>query len=347
MIPEPCVATIGFFDGVHMGHRYLIQQVKEIAAAKGLRSALVTFPVHPRKVMNAAYHPELLTTPEEKTNLLAGTGVDYCLMLDFTPDISRLTAKEFMTQILKERFQVKYLVIGYDHRFGHNRSEGFDDYVRYGQAIGIEVIRAQAYTDDIQIDTAVKEIVAIDVEDGIVFEYKGIEPIREEDAYNNFRVHLQAKYGKIDSPMKIDVTTGDAITPAAIQYDFPMLFEEKSIPVMAYTLETVLAEKYETIIRRNIGSTRARDYYDLHTLYRSRKSSVRPEILKAAVLHTAMKRDSVQDMQDWKEILKDIREEPAMYLLWDNYVAENKYIRELEFHIVLDTVEEVAKLLDL
>ena len=198
-----------------------------------------------------------------------------------------------------------------------------------------------------EIVSAVKEIVAIDVEDGIVFEYKGIEPIREEDAYNNFRVHLQAKYGKIDSPMKIDVTTGDAITPAAIQYDFPMLFEEKSIPVMAYTLDTVLAEKYETIIRRNIGSTRARDYYDLHTLYRSRKSSVRPEILKAAVLHTAMKRDSVQDMQDWKEILKDIREEPAMYLLWDNYVAENKYIRELEFHIVLDTVEEVAKLLDL
>lgn len=198
-----------------------------------------------------------------------------------------------------------------------------------------------------EIVSAVKEIVAIDVEDGIVFEYKGIEPIREEDAYNNFRVHLQAKYGKIDSPMKIDVTTGDAITPAVIQYDFPMLFEEKSIPVMAYTLETVLAEKYETIIRRNIGSTRARDYYDLHTLYRSRKSSVRPEILKAAVLHTAMKRDSVQDMQDWKEILKDIREEPAMYLLWDNYVAENKYIRELEFHIVLDTVEEVAKLLDL
>lgn len=198
-----------------------------------------------------------------------------------------------------------------------------------------------------EIVSAVKEIVAIDVEDGIVFEYKGIEPIREEDAYNNFRVHLQAKYGKIDSPMKIDVTTGDAITPAAIQYDFPMLFEEKSIPVMAYPLETVLAEKYETIIRRNIGSTRARDYYDLHTLYRSRKSSVRPEILKAAVLHTAMKRDSVQDMQDWKEILKDIREEPAMYLLWDNYVAENKYIRELEFHIVLDTVEEVAKLLDL
>lgn len=198
-----------------------------------------------------------------------------------------------------------------------------------------------------EIIKAVKEILAVNVEDGIVFEYQSIEPIRDEDAYNNFRVHLRAKYGKIDSPMKIDVTTGDIITPAAIRYDFPMLFDEKTVPVMAYTLETVLAEKYETIIRRNIGTTRARDYYDLHTLFRSRKSEVRPEVLKAAVLHTAKKRDSIQDIEDWRDIIKDIREEPQMYLLWDNYIAENKYIGELEFHIVLDTVEEVAKLLDL
>ena len=97
----------------------------------------------------------------------------------------------------------------------------------------------------------VKEILTVDVDDGILFEYESIEPIREEDAYNNFRVHLRAKYGKIDTPMKIDVTTGDAITPEAVQYDFPMLFEDKTVPAMAYTLETVLAEKYETIIRRH------------------------------------------------------------------------------------------------
>lgn len=198
-----------------------------------------------------------------------------------------------------------------------------------------------------EIVKAVKEILAVAVGDGIVFEYQSIEPIREDDAYNNFRVHLRAKYGKIDSPMKIDVTTGDVITPAAIQYEFPMLFDEKTVPVMAYTLETVLAEKYETIIRRNIGTTRARDYYDLHTLFRSRRSEVRPDVLKAAVLHTAKKRDSVQDIEDWRDIIKDIREEPQMYLLWDNYVSENKYIGELEFHVVLDTVEEVAKLLNL
>jgi predicted nucleotidyltransferase component of viral defense system len=198
-----------------------------------------------------------------------------------------------------------------------------------------------------KIAAAVNEILAIDAGDGIDFEYQGIEPIREEDAYNNFRVHLRAKYGKIDSPMKIDVTTGDVITPAAIQYDFPMLFDDKTVSVMAYTLETVLAEKYETIIRRNIGTTRARDFYDLHTLYRSRKNEIRMDILKAAVLHTAQKRDSVDDIRDWKDIMADIRKEPALYRLWDNYVADNKYISELTFHEVLDTVDEVAKLIDL
>lgn len=197
-----------------------------------------------------------------------------------------------------------------------------------------------------EIVAAINEILAIDVDDSIIFDFKGIEPIREDDAYNNFRVHLRAKYGKIDSPMKIDITTGDVITPAAIQYNFPMLFEEKTVSIMAYTLETVLAEKYETIIRRNIGTTRARDYYDLHTLYQSRKQEVRPEILKAAVLHTAKKRDSVEDINDWKDILLDIREEHNLQRLWDNYVSENKYIGELTFQEVFDTLEEVAKLLD-
>ena len=91
--PEPSVATIGFFDGVHAGHRYLIQQVKEIAAAKGLRSALVTFPVHPRKVMNTNYRPELLTTPEEKIRLRALIGVVYFRILNCTPEFSRLSAR--------------------------------------------------------------------------------------------------------------------------------------------------------------------------------------------------------------------------------------------------------------
>lgn len=142
---RPSVATIGFFDGVHRGHRYLIEQVREVAAVHGLASSVVTFPVHPRKVMQSDYRPQLLTTCEEKVALLAETGVDDCIMLDFTPEIARLTARQFM-ELLKEDYGIRALVIGYDHRFGHNRSEGFDDYVRYGQELGMEVLLAREYS---------------------------------------------------------------------------------------------------------------------------------------------------------------------------------------------------------
>ena len=152
---EPCVATIGFFDGVHLGHRFLIEQVKELAKDQGLRSAFITFPVHPRQVMKSDYRPELLTTPEEKIELLKAQGVDYCIMLDFTVELSQLSALSFMKDILQQRYNVSTLIIGYDHRFGHNRSEGFEDYVRYGQQIGMNVYRAQAcMIDDLNISSS-------------------------------------------------------------------------------------------------------------------------------------------------------------------------------------------------
>ena len=145
------VATIGFFDGVHLGHRFLIDEMKEIAKARNLPSAVITFPEHPRAVLHADYQPKLLNSFEEKLQQLETTGVDYCIVLDFTIELSRLSAKEFITSILAKSLHVKTLLIGYDHRFGHNRSEGFEDYVRYGKEIGIEVIRAKAYTSNIEI----------------------------------------------------------------------------------------------------------------------------------------------------------------------------------------------------
>lgn len=153
---EPCVATIGFFDGVHQGHRFLINQIKAVARAKGLRSALITFSAHPRKVMQKDYQPQLLSTSKEKAELLATTGVDYCIVLDFTPEIARLTACEFMEDILKKNLNVASLVIGYDHRFGHNRAEGFDDYYQYGTKIGMEVLRAKAcIINDVNVSSSV------------------------------------------------------------------------------------------------------------------------------------------------------------------------------------------------
>ena len=142
------VATIGFFDGVHGGHRFLIRQVCEAARERGLSSLLVTFPQHPRMVMQASYQPRLLSTFGEKCSLLASTGVDACVALPFTAGLAALSAREFMQQVLRDQLQVRTLVIGYDHRFGHNRAEGFDDYVRYGQEMGIEVVRAEAFLMD-------------------------------------------------------------------------------------------------------------------------------------------------------------------------------------------------------
>lgn len=129
-----------------------------------------------------------------------------------------------------------------------------------------------------------------------------LERLTASKYHNNFILKggllISSMIGISERTTMIDVTTGDVITSAAIRYDFFMLFDEKTVPVMAYTLETVLAEKYETIVRRNIGTTRARDFYDLHTLYRSYKNEIRPDVSKAAVLHTVKKRDPVDDIHD-------------------------------------------------
>ena len=142
---QACVATIGFFDGVHRGHRFLIRQLTRYAVGHDLASLLVTFRTHPRQVMLAAYQPQLLTTYVEKCGQLATTGADYCLTLDFTTALAALSARRFMAEILKEKLSVKVLVIGYDHRFGHDRSEGFAEYVEYGRKLGMEVVRADAF----------------------------------------------------------------------------------------------------------------------------------------------------------------------------------------------------------
>ena len=143
----PTVATIGFFDGVHLGHRYLINQVKIAASQCGWCSSIITFPVHPRQVIQSDYQPQLLSSPEEKIELLSQTGIDNCILLPFTQELSRLTAYEFM-QLLYDKYKVRMLVIGYDHRFGHNRAETFEDYCRYGRELGIHIMQATAYTQE-------------------------------------------------------------------------------------------------------------------------------------------------------------------------------------------------------
>ena len=140
------IATIGFFDGVHLGHCHLINMLKKLARERSVQSCVITFDRHPRQVVQPEWCPDMLTTPDEKTQLLKATGIDRCEVLHFDREMASQSARDFMLHTLKERLGVSILVTGYDNRFGHNRSEGFEDYVRYGKEIGIEVIKGEELT---------------------------------------------------------------------------------------------------------------------------------------------------------------------------------------------------------
>ena len=144
---EAVVATIGFFDGVHSGHRYLLQEMCKLADERSLPSAIITFATHPRVVLQSDYQPKLLNSFDEKLELLSKTGVDYIIVVDFTTSLAALSASEFITDFLSARLRVKTLLIGYDHRFGYKRTEGFEQYVVYGRECGMEVVEASSYGD--------------------------------------------------------------------------------------------------------------------------------------------------------------------------------------------------------
>lgn len=140
--PMPCVATIGMFDGVHLGHRFVIDCLRQEAERCGLPSCVITFDRHPRQVMSPDWQPQLLCTLDEKLILLSQTGIDLCVVLPFTKTMGALSAQDFMQQVLQEQMGVKVLLTGYDNHFGHRtpeRQEGFEDYKKYGEEIGMTV----------------------------------------------------------------------------------------------------------------------------------------------------------------------------------------------------------------
>ncbi|MFR2844165.1 MAG: nucleotidyl transferase AbiEii/AbiGii toxin family protein [Finegoldia magna] len=193
------------------------------------------------------------------------------------------------------------------------------------------------------ITKVVNSIINIEVNDGIQFEIKDVNYIRESDEYENFRVSLVANIGKTKNPMKLDLTTGDAITPREIEYSYPCIFHEKNIEVLAYPVETIIAEKYESIIKRNITTTRMRDFYDLYTLYNLKKSEIDIDILSTAIKRTSSKRESSQIMKISEEIIEDIQNDPYLKELWDVYVSENKYIGDLSFDNVVDVITIICE----
>ena len=137
-------ASVGFFDGVHRGHQFLIERLRLVAEERGLDSMIVTFAQHPRQVLQKDWHPRLLSTLNEKRSRLLMTGIDRLEVLEFDLGMSRLSAREFMEQVLRKQLNVRTLLTGYDNRFGHGRKECFEDYVAYGREMGVEVLCADA-----------------------------------------------------------------------------------------------------------------------------------------------------------------------------------------------------------
>ena len=247
-------------------------------------------------------------------------------MLFFERFLERLSKSEYKFNFVIKGGLLISSMIGID-----NRTTMDMDATIKGVPLKEEVIR-----------NIVSEIINVEVEDGIEFEITDISHIREEDEYENFRVHLIANFGKIKNDMKIDITTGDVITPKEIEYLYPCMFQEKSLRVLAYSLEMILAEKYESVIKRNITTTRMRDFYDLYNLYNLRKEDINFDILKQAIISTARRRESLSLMKQAIEIIEDIKEDDYLKELWTVYLADNLYVGDLNFSETVKVIEIIA-----
>ena len=188
------------------------------------------------------------------------------------------------------------------------------------------------------IQNMIKEILAVPVDDNISFEFRSIGEIREGDEYGGYRVALTANYEKMAVPLKLDITTGDKITPKEIEYEYKLMLEDRSIHVLAYNLLTILAEKLESVISRGDQNTRPRDYYDLYILTKLHSADIDFVTLKDALRATTEKRGSFEVIKHYSEIMQVVRNSPVMNRQWNNYRKDFDYASGIEFEETCDAV---------
>lgn len=183
-----------------------------------------------------------------------------------------------------------------------------------------------------------EEICKIELEDNVTFSFRSIGEIREGDVYAGYRVSLYANYPPMAVPLKLDITTGDKITPKEIEYQFKLLLEDRKISVFAYNLETIMAEKLETVISRGDQNTRLRDYYDIYILSKLQYSNIVPASLKEALNETTEKRSSKAVVEDYHNIMDTVRSSEVMQKRWDNYQKDFEYAKDIAFKDVCTAV---------
>lgn len=186
-----------------------------------------------------------------------------------------------------------------------------------------------------------REVAAVDADDDWSFEFDRTEDIRETDDYPGIRVYLKAMYPPMAVPLKIDVTTGDSITPGPIAYDYPLLFDGGSVSLMSYPLETVLAEKLETVVARGVANTRPRDFYDVHLLWRTRGDKCEIPTLREALERTCVKRGSMGMIARWETVLDEVATDQTMLALWGKYAKSNPYAAGIELTQCCETARKI------
>lgn len=188
------------------------------------------------------------------------------------------------------------------------------------------------------------DICKIDLQDDVTFEFKKIGEIREGDDYTGCRASLSANYPPMAVPLKLDITTGDKITPREIEYRFKLLLEDREIPVLAYNLETVMAEKLETVVSRGDQNTRPRDYYDIYILAKMQYKNIETEYLRAALDATSKKRGSSEILKEYKNIIDIVRNSDVMIKQWRTYQRDFEYATDISFDEVCDAVVRMMDL---
>ena len=194
------------------------------------------------------------------------------------------------------------------------------------------------------IENLISAIVTVPIDDGVIFQLKSISEIMDEAEYPGIRVSMTTIFDGVVTPLKIDISTGDAITPREVRYSFKLMLEDRSIDIWAYNLETVLAEKLETIITRATTNTRMRDFYDIYILEQLHGNSLNPQTLHDALLATAHKRGTERHLADAKDIFDEVENSPVMQKLWESYRRKFSYAADLEWNIIMEAIRNLYSL---
>jgi len=201
-------------------------------------------------------------------------------------------------------------------------------------------IRAYPLNEN-NIKTVINQICSVYVNDDVIFKYIKVEPIREDDIYGGFRVFLEAVYETIITPLTVDFTSGDVITPQAVKYIFTGIFDKsKQIELWSYNIETILAEKVETILRRGVFNTRVRDFYDVYILSKTQKFDI--DIYRQALNATVEHREMAEKVKNVEEIIASIESSDELRASWSKYQREYSYAKDISFEMI---IEEIKKLI--